>query len=286
MRTKEILVGTDGTTTSRAAVRWAAREAHRRRRPLRIAHAFDWRSEAARYDVGAENVDVARLLADAVVAAALDEARMAAPTVAVEADTLIGDPAPRLLSAAAGAELLVVGNRGRGGFASLLLGSVSQRVATHAPCPVAVVRGRGDAAEGPVAVGVDGSPAADHVLATAFEAAAGRDARLHVIRTYLPPSVVWAGAVPAVDLDTPQEDAAERERLRDLLDPWRHKYPQVTVEVLVSHDSPAAVLTHLSHNAQLVVVGSRGHGTVAGVLLGSVAQDVIAHSKVPVVLVK
>ena len=101
MRTKEILVGTDGTTTSRAAVRWAAREAHRRRRPLRIAHAFDWRSEAARYDVGAENVDVARLLADAVVAAALDEARMAAPTVAVEADTLIGDPARRLLSAAA-----------------------------------------------------------------------------------------------------------------------------------------------------------------------------------------
>ncbi|GAA3950437.1 universal stress protein [Actinoplanes auranticolor] len=70
----------------------------------------------------------------------------------------------------------MLGSRGRGGFGGLLLGSVSRRVATHAPCPVVVVRGRGNVVDGPVAVGVDDSPAADTVLATAFEAAAGRNA--------------------------------------------------------------------------------------------------------------
>jgi len=141
MSTKEILVGTDGTTASHAAVQWAAREAQRRDLPLRIVHAFDWHWEAARYDACAEHVDVERQLADAVVAAARDQARAVAPTVQVELDTLIGDPAPLLLATAAeeDAELLVVGSRGRGGLASLLLGSVSRYLTTHAPCPVVVV---------------------------------------------------------------------------------------------------------------------------------------------------
>lgn len=141
MRAKEILVGTDGTAASHAAVQWAAREAQRRGLPLRIVHAFDWQWEAARYDAGAEHIDIARLLADAVVAAARDQARAVAPGLRIELDPLIGEPAPQLLAAAEeGAELLVVGSRGRGGFAGLLLGSVSRRVAAHAPCPVAVVR--------------------------------------------------------------------------------------------------------------------------------------------------
>ncbi|RSM49355.1 hypothetical protein DMB66_45145 [Actinoplanes sp. ATCC 53533] len=142
MRAKEILVGTDGMAASQAAVRWAAREAQRRGLPLRIVHAFDWQWEAARYDAGAEYIDVARQLADAVVAAARDQARAVAPSLRVELDTIIGNPAPMLLAAAEeeDTELLVVGSRGRGGFASLLLGSVSRRVAAHAPCPVVVVR--------------------------------------------------------------------------------------------------------------------------------------------------
>jgi len=288
MRTKEILVGTDGTAASQAAVRWAAREAQHRGLPLRIVHAFDWHWEAARYDAGTEYIDVARQLADAVVATARVQAEAVAPTVRVELDTLIGNPAPLLLAVAAEAdtELLVVGSRGRGGFASLLLGSVSQRVATHAPCPVVVVRGRGDAADGPVAVGVDDSPAADQVLATAFEAAASRAAALAVIRTYLPPTPLWMGDVPAVEVDTPQEDAAEHERLEKLLAPWRQKYPTVSVETMVSHDSPAAVLVGVSHGAQLVVVGSRGHGTIAGVLLGSVGAQLLPHADCPVLIAR
>jgi len=105
MRTKEILVGTDGTAASLAAVRWAAREAQRRRQPLRIVHAFDWEWQSARYSAGTEYIDVARQIADAVAAAALEQARAIAPTVQVEPDTLIGNPAPQLLAAAEDAEL-------------------------------------------------------------------------------------------------------------------------------------------------------------------------------------
>ena len=287
MRTKEILVGTDGTAASHAAVRWAAREAQRRGLPLRIVYAFDWQWEAARYDAGTEHLDVARQLADAVVAAAREQALAVAPTVRVELDTLISNPAPGLLAAAEeDVELLVVGSRGRGGFASLLLGSVSQRVATHAPCPVVVVRGRGDVTEGPIAVGVDDSPATDHVLATAFEAAASRDTGLAAIRAYLPPTSLWMGDVPAVAIDMPQDDTAAHERLEELLAPWRQKYPEVPVEAMVSHDSPAAVLSGVSHGAQLVVVGSRGHSTIAGVLLGSTGNQLLHHADCPVLIAR
>lgn len=284
MRTNAILVGTDGAAAGQAAVRWAAREAQRRDLPLRILHAYDWQWQAARYDAGTEYIDVAQQLAAAVGAAAVDQARAVAPTVAIDVDTVIGNPAPQLLAAAEDAELLVVGNRGRGGFASLLLGSVSQRVATHAPCPVVVVRGRDEPDEGPVAVGVDDSPAAEHVLRTAFEAAASRAAGLAVIRTYLPPPPLWLRDVPATEIETPREDAAEHERVEELLAPWRQKFPGVAVEVMVSHASAAAVLTGVSHGCRLVVVGSRGHGTLAGVLLGSTGAQLLHHADCPVLI--
>jgi nucleotide-binding universal stress UspA family protein len=286
MRTKEILVGTDGTAASQATVQWAALEAQRHHRLLRIVHVFDWEWRSARYDSGTEYVDVSRQLADAVVANASAQARAVAPDVQLELDTLIGNPAPRLLAAAEDTDMVVLGSRGRGGFASLLLGSVSQRVATHAHCPVVVVRGRRDVAEGPVAVGVDDSRAAENVLATAFEAAAGRDTTLAAIRTYVPPPPLWMAGIPVAEFSTPKEDAEERQRVEELLAPWRQKHPEVQVDVMVSHDSPAAVLTGVSHGAQLVVVGSHGHGGIAGTLLGSTGLQLLHHADCPVLIAR
>jgi nucleotide-binding universal stress UspA family protein len=287
MRANKIVVGTDGTDSSTAAVRWAAREAVRRGMPLRIVHAFDWEWQSARFDAGAEYIDVARQLADAVTAAAADQARAVAPTVSLDADAIIGHAVPQLLECAEDAELVVLGNRGRGGFASLLLGSVSQRVATHAPCPVVVVRGRGDVADGPIAAGVDDSPAADNVLETAFAAAASRHCALAVIRAYLPPAPLWlASDVPATDIDTPQQDAVERERLDEQLAPWREKYPEVPVTAMLSHDSAAAVLAGASHGVQLVIVGSRGRGALAGAFLGSTGMQLLHHADCPVLIAR
>ena len=286
MKTRAIIVATDGTTTSTAAVLWAAREAHRRDRPLRVVHAFDWEFDEARYDIGAEYIDVGRQFAEAVVANAIDQARTVAPRIRIEGDTLIGHAAARLLAVADSAELMVLGNRGRGGFTSLLLGSVSRRVATHAPCPVVIVRGHGHAADGPVAVGVDDSPAAEHVLETSFEAASGRGCGLTVVHAYLPTIPLWLGDVPAADVDTPDQDADERARLEQLLTPWRSKYPEVPVETMLSHDSAAAVLVGVSHKAQLVIVGSHNHGVIAGTILGSTSMQLLHHADCPVYITR
>jgi nucleotide-binding universal stress UspA family protein len=282
MKTSQIVVGTDGTASSRAAVEWAAREASRRQALLRIVHVFDWEWAGARYDGDSDYLKVARNLAEAVTGVALSQARAVAPGIALEADPLIGNPVPRLLEVAEDAALVVLGNRGRGGFASLMLGSVSQRIATHAPCPVVIVRGRDDVADGPVAVGVDDTAAADHVLRTAFHAAAERGAALVVVRSYLPPTPLWIGDMPAVLLDTPEQDAAEHRGVEDLLSGWREKYPQVPVDVMVSHESAAAVLVGVSHGAQLVVVGSHGRGAFASALLGSTGMQLLHHADCPV----
>ena len=286
MSNDEILVGTDGSAASQAAVRWAAREAQRRQLGLRIVHAFDWQWYGARFGPAEAYLDEARKVAQAVADEAAEQARAEAPGISTRTDAFLGAPAVRLLELARYAELTVVGNRGHGGFAGLLLGSVSQQLATHAPGPVVVVRGRDDAGQGPVVAGVDDSPAADHVLATAFEAAGRRGAELVVIRTFLPVIPLWIEGLPAMDLRTPEGDAAEHERLEILLKPWRQKYPDITVEALVSHDSAAAVLTGVSHTAQLVVVGSRGHGAVAGVLLGSTGMQLSHHADCPVLIAR
>jgi nucleotide-binding universal stress UspA family protein len=283
MRTPTIVVATDGAATGAATVRWAAREAARLDMNLRVVHVLDWDWNTARYEFDGGSFEMARSLAEKVTAAAAAIARAVAPLVEVTEVTLIGNPAARLLDAAETAELLVFGSRGHGGFAGLLLGGVSQRLATHAPCPVIVVRGRADATEGPIAVGVDDSDTTEHVLSTAFAAAAGRGTGLVAVRTYLPAVPLYYGyAVPAATIATPEQDTAERARLEEQLAPWRVKYPDVSVETVVSHDSAAGVLVGISHGTQLVVVGSRGHGVIVGSMLGSTGLQLLHHADCPV----
>jgi nucleotide-binding universal stress UspA family protein len=283
MRTPTIVVAVDGAPPSEATVQWAAREADRRGIRLSVVHVLEWDGYNGRYDYSGAYFDMARKLAETVTATAADIACRIAPAVEVTQATLVGHPAARLLEAAKGAELLVVGSRGHGGFAELMLGSVSQRVATHAPCPVVVVRGR-SAAAGPVAVGVDDAESSAHVLDTAFSAAAAQHTGLVAIHAYLPAIPLYYQDVAASTIDTPEQDDAERQRVEERIAPWRAKYPQVTVETLLSHDSAASVLTGVSHGTQLIVVGTRGHGAVAGTLLGSTGLQLLHHADCPVYL--
>jgi nucleotide-binding universal stress UspA family protein len=180
--------------------------------------------------------------------------------------------------------MLVVGSRGGGGFASLLAGSVSVRVATKAPCPVVVVRGdgHGDA----VVVGVDGSAPADFATGIAFEEAARRGCPLIAVRAFtvsLPP---WTIGPPPVEYDPAKVEADLHREMISNLAGRRDKYPDVPVEYAIGRGSAGAVLTTWSRQAQLVVVGTRGHGATVGLLLGSVGLQLIHHADCPVLIAR
>jgi nucleotide-binding universal stress UspA family protein len=285
METPAIVVAVDGTDPSMTAVRWAALEAQRSNRNLLIIHILDWDWAVARYDFGGQQFDLARQLAEGLTGRAAHDARATAPAIEVSTKVLVGNAVARLVIASEQTDLLILGNRGHGGFTGLGLGSVSQRVATHAHCPVVVVRGRA-ATDGPVAVGVDDSETTDAVLETAFTEARKRGTTLVAIRSYLPVLPLVYDRFPPADITAPDQDETERTRLGEQLGPWRAKYPDVPVEALLSHDSAAAVLNGVSRTAQLVVVGSRGHGVIAGTLLGSTGLQLLHHADCPVLIVR
>jgi nucleotide-binding universal stress UspA family protein len=285
MRHLDIVVGTDGSEQSRTAVRWAAAEARLRAVPLKILTAYSWNGPPEAFGGMGELPDGIAQQFDRLAAGAAAEARASERGIDVSADAVIGDPASVLLDAGRTAAMLVVGNRGRGGFASLLLGSVSQQVATHAGGPVVVVRGRADTASGPVVVGLDGSVSAQRALALGFDEAQQRGSGLLAVRSYQVP-------VPAYEMDIAplpyDQDAAQRVAARDLdatLTPWRDKYPMVPVQTLTEPGSPAKNLVDLSSDATLLIVGSRGHGALIGSLLGSVGQQLLHHADCPVMII-
>ncbi len=136
-----IVVGVDGSECARAALEIAAREAELRGAHLRVVSVWEVPISMGAVALGNQSIiDGLREGAEAIVRDAIAEAKQRHPSVQYEGVAVEGQAAEVLLHKALDASLIVVGNRGRGGFASLLLGSVSQQVVHHAPCPVLVIR--------------------------------------------------------------------------------------------------------------------------------------------------
>jgi len=183
--------------------------------------------------------------------------------------------------------MLVVGSRGCGGFAALLLGSVSRYVATRADCPVVVVREESMAVHGEVVVGVRDldQPMA---IGFAFEEAALRSARLravHAWRWFLPEMRVtaterWPGAAP----EAITAEAAKW--LADLMAFWRERYPEVDVVGDVVRASPAKALVGSSSGADLIVLGrNAADDEAAHPGANAVIHGVLSHAHGPVAIV-
>ena len=146
-----IVVGVDGSDHSHRALIWAMRQAAQQHVPLTVmtvrpdpvrpVTGIYW--GAHEYPEDSHNPEVARKAIEEIVEQARNEIGETAPQVTVSVVT--GDPAEELIKASRDADLVVVGSRGSGGFASLLMGSVSSKVTHHAACPVVVVRGEGQA---------------------------------------------------------------------------------------------------------------------------------------------
>ncbi|GAA4607510.1 nucleotide-binding universal stress UspA family protein [Actinoplanes octamycinicus] len=281
-----VLVGTDGSAPAQAAVRWAAVESQRRDVPLTILNAYDptW---AGTPGLPRRDLTGAADLAEAVVAEARAEISTLAPAVTVHTVVVPGDPAAVLLEHGQDAGLLVVGHRGRGGFTSLMLGSVSSRVSTHSRCTTVVVRGRVLAIDGPVIVGVDSSAGSRLAIGAAFDAARRRHTpvlAVHAYATPLPPVGPGLAPIPPPDLDElAKTHAGTVERL---LAEWIDRFPDVPVQAQIATGTAAGLLVGASHHAQLVVVGSHGHGTVTGILLGSVGQQLLHHADCPILIAR
>lgn len=281
-----VLVGVDGSAIALDAVRSAARSAALRQRPLRIVHAFIW--PLMRVPVGPDPSGPAtgglRHEAERYVAEAVAEAGKVAPDVPVTGAVVDGPPVPVLLDEARNAALLVLGNRGLGGFAGLLIGSVTVQVSARAQCPVLVARGE-PRADGPVVVGVDGSECSTEAAGWAFDEAARRGSGLVAVHAWLYPVPVAPGdMLPLVyDLDAL---AAEEERLlAESVAGFAERYPDVPVQRRLVRGSAAGALVEESRNAQLVVVGAHGRGALAGLLLGSVSHALLHHAHSPVLIV-
>jgi nucleotide-binding universal stress UspA family protein len=281
-----IVVGVDGSLSSQATLRWAAAEAVHRGLELLVVHAFDWRLTGSRAAPGSQYVEDAWSQAEAVVASAAAEARTAFPGLNVRTEPVLGPAGHTLVRASEKAELVVVGNRGRGGFASLLLGSVGHQVATHAAGPVVVVRGRADIDSGDIVVGADGSEGSSQALRAAFEEALARGAGIVAVRAYLPTNPSWSMGAPPYVEDRDERRTAEKAALAEEIAPWQDKYPGVPVEQVTAIGTAAQVLTGMSSTAQLVVVGTRGHGGFTGLLLGSVGLQLLHHAQCPVLIAR
>jgi nucleotide-binding universal stress UspA family protein len=279
-----VVVGADGSEPSLRAVRWAAEEAAMRGAGLTVCCvAVAGTDEQPMLWDGQQLV---LLPADEVLRRAIRVATDTTADVAVAGDVLRGDPAYQLLARAREAELLVVGARGLGAFVGLLVGSVSEHVAGRADCPVVVVRGEASP-DLPILVGVDGSAANQAAVGFAFAAAARRGVELVALSAAEPEWIrpaVGSPAVLAVDIDGVEH--AARGRLDDAVRQWTDRYPDLPVRRVAVPGAAARALIEASSRAGLAVVGSRGHGTLSGVLLGSVSRHLMRHADCPVAIVR
>jgi nucleotide-binding universal stress UspA family protein len=296
-----VVVGVDHSRSCQEAVVLAAWEAERRGLPLRLVHGFlvpTWSLTPL-----APLYDEDRLIADAKqrLAAIAEVVRTRRPALQLETVVVRGAGADVLVRESAAATLLVVGSRGYGGFAGLLIGSVSLQVAAHARCPVLVVRGsQANAAavpgEGPVLVGVDGSADSVSALEFGFAEAARREVALLAVHVWSVPeltglSAAYSGVQWAADPENAQrqlQEVAER-GLAEAIAGCQEKYPDVDVKRFTVHSfatSRTVLEIAREFGAGLLVVGSRGRGGFAGMVLGSVGQALIAHAEAPVAIVR
>lgn len=267
-----VVVGYDGSTDSDLALSWADGLAAEQGRSLRVLVCEVDPAQVLEVSNEWHLRRTAEVEADA--RARLLETRSSDPTLEVVAQP----PGPALVSASDRAAAVVVGARGHGVISGVLIGSVSQHVTRHAACPVVVVRQPYHPESDRVVVGVDGSTGSRKALELAFDHAARHGATVTAIHAWHPAS---RGAQTLAD----EIETAERV-LAESLAGFAGIYPDVKVVPEAIPVAPQRALADASEGASLVVVGSRGLGSLAGLLLGSVGQSVLHHARCPVAVVR
>ena len=284
-------VGVDGSDPARNAVRWAAREAELRRRPLRLVSVTGIPPLGyARQQAAPPNLfEISAAEGKRVLDEACDVATGTSPDVELSR-ALPQEPVNQALVAESErAFLLVLGTRGLGKFTSLTLGSTTATAAVHSHCPVAVIRGHDPGAEadpsGAVLVGVDGSPTGERALAVAFDEASLRGAPLVALHAWSDVRAdAWFGETSGWSWQEVEQH--QHAVLAERLAGWQEQYPDVAIDRVVVRDQPVRYLVERGADAQLIVVGSRGRGGFTGMLLGSTSQALLHTAPRPLLVVR
>ncbi len=277
-----VLVGIDGSSDGLIALTWAAAYAALHQAPLHAVYVLD-----DERDVGGGPPPIGADDGSEVVDDALQElGRLGFRDASL--DVRHGHPAQVLLELSERSLALVVGRRGMGGFAELVLGSTSQVcTALATKVPLIVVPDTWNPttpAHHRIVVGVDGSAEGHDALRFAFELADATGAELlcvHAIevrQTYPDPNN-WLDPTRRPWIDTADE------LLMQTLESWTAKYPDVAVQHRGVADHPVLVLARESQDADLVVVGGQGRTAFSELRMGSVARGLLYHSHCPVAVV-
>jgi len=286
-----IVVGVDGSSWSRAAVRWAMAEATLRGVDLTIAHVVTPLSASTLLWPGGripeevlevQDNDARTAIADAIKIVQEDVTGTSRPQV--RSEMLYGGVVPSLTGFSRSAELIVVGPRGRNEQHRRLLGSVASGLLHHARCPVAIVHATGAArvsGRSPVLLGTDGSPASEFATEIAFREAALRG--VDVVALHVLVDADMSGLFAA---EWSALQAVVQKPIAERLGAWEERYPETSVNLEIEFDRPADALIAASEGAQLVVLGSRGRGGFTGMLLGSVSSAVAQEVRVPIIVAR
>jgi nucleotide-binding universal stress UspA family protein len=283
-----LVVGTDGSVQSLQALDLAADEAARHEVPLRVVFASLWeRYESAAPDAGEAERPPLEVLAENIAASGAERVRSRQPHVKVTGRVLADEPATALTEESHEAFAVVTGSRGRGGVASLLLGSVSLAVAARAACPVIVVRGDektwADLSR-PVVLGVSELAEGQAAGEFAFREAAARRSPLLAVRAWRCPLYETADD-PGLGHGSALHEERAAAVLTDVLYESQRAHPDVEVQPRVAEGPAHHVLMGASAEAGLVVLGAprrRGH---VGLQLGRVTHALLHHAPCPVAVV-
>lgn len=278
-----VVVGVDGSESALGAARWAADLAAKWALPLTLLHAvprLEWHFSTTPAPPLETNSDV--------LASAQEAVQSQHPGLAIATLPVKGDVATALTEASASARLLVVGS---GATDHRTLGGHVVRLTHRAHCPVAVWREPIAKRTGKpltVVVGIDESDDSVRALGAAFDFASALHAPLSVVHMWEIGAAVGLGYSQGLMdwklLEVLQSQ--QRRRMDELVAPFLEDYRNAHVNKVFEDISPAKGLAQLSTEAQLVVVGSHGHGKLATSTLGSVSQNLLHHAECPVLVIR
>ena len=277
---RRVVAGVDPSDNAARAAAWAAREAAHRGLTLHLVHALDLPNPAGTI-APAGYLEAAHDKAHALLEPLAEKLRTVRHGLTVTTGISEQSAPEALIALSKTARLVVTGTRGHGGFAGLLLGSVSLKTAAFAHCPAIVVRGEPDAEPlDEIVLGVEPHEH-DAPIRFAFDSAAMLGARLVVVRAWWPTPTYGGYQF----LDGPSREHDEAEELANLLKSAREAYPQVPVTTRIVRDNAVPALIQAARHSRLLVVGAHRRRSSLSVGAGYVVQGLLSHSATPIAVV-